>query len=65
MRPVSDIIERLRPPALPEGWSWHTYRGVLVIRHNGVSVGWVALSDHVPFTAQLANRIVRDLAADA
>ena len=51
-------------PPLPDGWSWRIYEGVLVIEENGDPVGWVALSDRVPFTAQLAHRIVADLAKD-
>ena len=53
------------PTPLPVGWSWRVHpTGVLVISFEGVAAGWVALSDQVPFTAALANRITRDLAHD-
>lgn len=67
---VDDLVSVLLPryteaPPLPDGWSWRIYEGVLVIEEAGEPVGWVALSDRVPFTAQLAHRIVNDLAKDA
>ena len=51
-------------PPLPDRWAWRIYEGVLVIEEHSEPVGWVALSDRVPFTAQLAHRIVADLAKD-
>ena len=67
--PHSALVATLLPrytdvPPLPDGWTWRIYEGVLVIEEDSEPVGWVALSDRVPFTAQLAHRIVADLAKD-
>lgn len=62
---IPPSVSHLTHPApLPAGWSWRIYQGVLVIDYNDIPYGWVALSEHVPFTPDLANRIVRDLAQD-